>query len=370
MKEFMYNAPEREAEIKLIQKLQKQKIAKQQIIFIAIFFVIVACFIYYIGYKQYYLEFPGNVHVNLHKVRASEDLIVFDMNKELGDIVVPGDTVFSYMFLSYLIEQENVNKEADVMTSYRKAELKHEEAVNAKSVTETMILELKKAISEEENNIRLGLSDNSHKIELERKLRESEAILRAQNKTLLILRQQLYDVYLALERSGVRDSNTQVQYLTRLHKRDLNKDVIRYYVVQDSAVVTHMAAARRSRVFRGEEIMFMQPLDATSSQIYISAYVPFEDVKFCTRDTPAELVINSEISLEGYVAVQGTSAIKLPPNLQSNFTRKIRVNQTIFKLKPGQIIPFWCLSEGTPVTVRIRRTDVNKHASTKINIRT
>lgn len=52
------------------------------------------------------------------------------MNKSIGDIVIPGDTVFSYMYLDYLIEQENVNKEVDVLINYRKTILEYEEVSN------------------------------------------------------------------------------------------------------------------------------------------------------------------------------------------------------------------------------------------------
>ena len=123
-----------------------------------------------------------------------------------------------------------------------------------------------------------------------------------------------------------------------------------------------MSAAKKSRVFRSEDIVYMQPLDVHLSNIYITAYVPFEDVKYCTYGTPADLVVSNEICLEAYVAVQGAEVVELPPNLQSNFSREIMVNQTIY-------IPFWCLSEGTPVKVRIRKTDVKKKSDV-INIHT
>lgn len=92
-------------------------------------------------------------------------------------------------------------------------------------------------------------------------------------------------------------------------------------------------------------------------------------MKYCTHGTPAELVVSNEICLEAYVAVQGAEAVELPPNLQSNFSLEIMVNQTIFRLKEGQYIPFWCLSDGTPVKVRIRKTDVKKKSDV-INIHT
>ena len=215
----------------------------------------------------------------------------------------------------------------------------------------------------------LGISNNVYKLDLERQLQEVQMDLQAQKNVMKLLKKQLQDMHIALEKSGIEDSNIQQQYLTHLRKKDFNSDVLRFYVSSDSAIVTKMSAAKKSRVFRSEDIVYMQPLDVHLSNIYITAYVPFEDVKYCTHGTPAELVVSNEICLEAYVAVQGAETVELPPNLQSNFSREIMVNQTIFRLKEGQYIPFWCLSEGTPVKVRIRKTDVKKKLDV-INIHT
>lgn len=215
----------------------------------------------------------------------------------------------------------------------------------------------------------LGISNNVYKLDLERQLQEVQMDLQAQKNVMKLLKKQLQDMHIALEKSGIEDSNIQQQYLTHLRKKDFNSDVLHFYVSSDSAIVTKMSAAKKSRVFRSEDIVYMQPLDVHLSNIYITAYVPFEDVKYCTHGTPAELVVSNEICLEAYVAVQGAETVELPPNLQSNFSREIMVNQTIFRLKEGQYIPFWCLSEGTPVKVRIRKTDVKKKSDV-INIHT
>lgn len=365
----MFKTPERQAEIEYIRKKQTQRIAKQQVIFISLFVLFMAGLIYYIVYKQYYLEFPGYVHANVQKIRAAGDLIVFDMNKSIGDIVIPGDTVFSYMYLDYLIEQENVNKEVDVLINYRKTILEYEEVSNQIKIKKDKIAELQKDIAKETHNIQLGISTNIYKLDLERQLREVQIDLQMQERVLGLLGKQLKDVNVALEKSGIEDPDIQMQHLTHLRKKDFNSDVLRFYVSSDSAIVTKMSAAKKSRVFRSEDIVYMQPLDVHLSNIYITAYVPFEDVKYCTYGTPADLVVSNEICLEAYVAVQGAESVELPPNLQSNFSREIIVNQTIFRLKEGQYIPFWCLSEGTPVKVRIRKTDVKKKSDV-INIHT
>ena len=370
MKNFMYKGPERQAEIEYLLKKRKQKIAKQQVVFVTLFLLLLASLIYYISYKQYYVEFPGKVHVNVHEVKVMDDMIIFDMNKELGDVVAPGDTVFSYMYLTYLLEQENVNREIDILTDYRKAKLALEEAVNEVFILETRLTELKKGISEVDRHICLGLASYTEKSALERQLHETEVTLQARRNTVRILRVQLDELTRAVEKSGVNNTSTQIQNLTKLKKRDFDKGVLRYYQYMDSGVVTKLSVARRTMVFRQEEVMHIQPLDAHASNIYVSAYVPFDKVKYCTRGTPVEVIINNDIVLDGYVAVQGACAIELPQNLQSNFSSKDRVNQTIFRLKKGQQVPFWCLSEGTPVTVRIRKIDINDKDDTRVYIKT
>lgn len=370
MKNFMYKGPERQAEIEYLLKKKKQKIARQQAVFVALFLLLLAGLIYYISYKQYYVEFPGKVHVNVHEVKVMDDMIIFDMNKELGDVVAPGDTVFSYMYLTYLLEQENVNREIDVLTDYRKSKLALEDALNEVAVLETRAAELEKSISETDRHICLGLSTHAEKSALERQLHETEAALQARRNSVRMLNGQLEELAKAVEKSGVNNNTTQIQNLTKLKKKDFDKGVLRYYQYMDSGVVTKLSVARRTMVFRQEEVMHIQPLDADASNIYVSAYVPFDKVKYCTRGTPVEVIINNDIVLDGYVAVQGACAIELPQNLQSNFSSKDRVNQTIFRLKKGQQVPFWCLSEGTPVTVRIRKIDINDKDDTRVYIKT
>lgn len=112
------------------------------------------------------------------------------MNKEIGDIVAPGDTVFSYMYLDYLMEQENVNKEVDVLINYRKAKIECEEVSNEIKIKEAKIKELKEDIAKETHNIMLGISNNVYKLDLERQLQEVQMDLQAQKNVMKLLKKQ------------------------------------------------------------------------------------------------------------------------------------------------------------------------------------
>ena len=102
-------------------------------------------------------------------------------------LVIPGDTVFSYMYLDYLIEQENVNKEVDVLINYRKTILEYEEVSNQIKIKKDKIAELQKDIAKETHNIQLGISTNIYKLDLERQLREVQIDLQMQERVLGLL---------------------------------------------------------------------------------------------------------------------------------------------------------------------------------------
>lgn len=69
----MFKTPERQAEIEYIRKKQTQRIAKQQVIFISLFVLFMAGLIYYIVYKQYYLEFPLYVFRSVEQPKTTRN---------------------------------------------------------------------------------------------------------------------------------------------------------------------------------------------------------------------------------------------------------------------------------------------------------
>ena len=148
-----------------------------------------------------------------------------------------------------------------MLINYRKTILEYEEVSNQIKIKKDKIAELQKDIAKETHNIQLGISTNMYKLDLERQLREVQIDLQMQERVLGLLGKQLKDVNVALEKSGIEDPDIQMQHLTHLRKKDFNRDVLRFYVSSDSAIVTKMSAAKKSRVFRSEDIVYMQPLD-------------------------------------------------------------------------------------------------------------
>lgn len=111
MRDFKYNDIYEDARIESILKERKHKIARQQVIFSAILLCILAVIGMYIIRHVVYTEFDGYLDTELNNIRAMEDLFIVDTYHDVGDAVMPGDTLFSYIHLSHFRGQENFNAE-------------------------------------------------------------------------------------------------------------------------------------------------------------------------------------------------------------------------------------------------------------------
>lgn len=96
-----------------------------------------------------------------------------------GDIVLPGDTLYSYFMMDVMTEQANINTEPIIVARNRDLTIRYNSLLQEIAVQKVRIAELRKQISLENHNIQFGLSDNSHRMDLERMLSEALAMLKA-----------------------------------------------------------------------------------------------------------------------------------------------------------------------------------------------
>ena len=115
------------------------------------------------------------MHVDANKVRTPFDIYLDSVYVHTGDFVEPGDTLYSYYMLDMLVDNANPNEEPAMIAVGRNYTLQHTIAVQEIEVMKVRIEELRKQILAEDHNISFGLSDNSHKLDLQRQLREAEA---------------------------------------------------------------------------------------------------------------------------------------------------------------------------------------------------
>jgi hypothetical protein len=146
MNNFTYRSPQEKENLEAILKERRKKVNRQQLIFGCILAFIVFIVAMYIGVHLYYTEYDGYIRVDDNHVRTPMDAFVDRIYVSPGDVVMPGDTLYSYYMLDMFIEQSNLNSEPSVVVRDRDMQLRYVSTQQQISVLLVRINELKRQI--------------------------------------------------------------------------------------------------------------------------------------------------------------------------------------------------------------------------------
>lgn len=357
MKNFTYHSSEEKENIEAILRQRKRKLNRQQIVAGTILGVILLTLGLYFGYYLYYTEYDGYIHADANRVRTPFDIYLDSVYVKTGDIVNPGDTLYSYYMLDMLVEHANLNAEPSIVARNRDISLRYETTSQEIKVRRVRIEELRKQISVEDYNISFGLSNNAHKLDLERELKETEARLNALLHELAVLRRMKRETKPFFGQAGARKDSISLQIYDDFNSPAL-RNAISYRLSSDSSIITNVNAPKRMIFFEQEEIMTKQHLNLEANNLQIVAYVPVNKIHRITNNSEAEIIVTNDIIFRAHVRVLGIRTEMIPENLRSYFTKRNIALIAVLSLDPGQSAPFWSVTSGLPVTVRVRNHDI------------
>ena len=279
MKEFSFSAEDRQNDIESILKERKRKIATQQIVFTLILLGILVIIGLWIGKKVLYTEFDGYINADLNTLRHADDIYVLEVNKNVGDFVVPGDTLFSYVYSNIFYSHESTDSEPAVVVQNRNMRVEYGLAVQDLEVLKVRVKELKKQLETEDHNIRFGLSDNLKKMKIEQELAETEEQYNAQRRKLSVLWNALDQTKQAVMKAYNSESGfLRVQDMRNVElMKELN--LVRYSIAVDSGIVTKVYVPELILVLRGEPIISLQSFDLRRNNLSVVTYVTPRDMK-------------------------------------------------------------------------------------------
>lgn len=360
MRSFNFDATQNENQnLEKIITERNRKLVKQQVIFSVILFTLIALLVWYFGRKVVYAEFDGYIQTDYVNFRALDDIFLFEQRCQEGDIVLPGDTLYSYMYLNNVLTQENLNSEPTVITSDRNIRLQTGVAYQDANVLRVRIRELQKQIEQEDHNIQFGLSDNSHKMDLQRELAETKEELKAVINKVGVYSTIGQETKDAANRSGyaygIRTGNNDGDLFKTFRERF--PDAVRYSIVKDTSVVTKIWAPPLHPVFKKEQIIQLQTLNLTHSNMRVMAYVPTEDMKKINNHSKAEVIVSDDVSFTASVQLLGARTEDLPEELRNSLSHIITTVIVVFRPDPNQKLPFWSVVDRVPVKVRIKNFD-------------
>lgn len=365
MRNFRYDDSSDEMEIESILKKRKRKIAKQQVVFSCILAAILLVIAAYVGKKVLYTEFDGYLNTDYNDIRAADDIFLMKVYKDVGDLVVPGDTLFSYVYLSHFNNNENLNSESNIVSHNRDMRIQTSFARQDIEVLRVRIREIKRQLAVADHNISFGLADNEHKLELEKELAETEEQLKVQQRKLGVLYSEAKD--LENQSDWLTGTGTGIPRFESVRNLEEMKGLglLRYSIVTDSAVVTKISFPDYMTVFKKESIVQIQSLDLQKVNLGLVGYVPVDKMGKINRNTRAEIIVNDEISFSASVSILGTRTETIPEALRSKLSKDYMAVVVEFRVDPGQTIPFWVFVKHIPVTIRIN--NFGKHEKKTIN---
>ena len=357
MKNFHFTTEHKQAEIEQILWQRKKKIAKQQLFFLTIFIFIVFVVILYCIKKVLYTEFDGYVVVHNVRFRASEDIFVHDIYKHNGDLIKPGDTIYSYVSLGWFHEIGDINSESEVVVKSRDLKLQYGLAYQNLAVIKTRLQEIKRQIDLEDHNIRFGLSDNVHKLNLEREYKETEEELKSQQRKLYVLKNAIDESQNAVDRlNSVNNSGFTIQDV-RNKKKMKELGMVHYTIAADSSLVTKNWISELSLVLRGEDILETQSFDLEKDNVYVMAYVTPKRAKYLNRGFKATIIVNDDVEYTATVVSMGARTEEIPEAYRNNLSKDHIAAIAVLRIDDKQEIPFWSLVNGMPVIIRFDNRD-------------
>ena len=359
MKDFHFTTEKEQAEIEQILLQRKKKKSKQQLLFLSIFIFIVAIVVLYCIRMVLFTEFNGYVVVHNVRFRASEDIFVHDIYKHNGDLVIPGDTIYSYVSIDWFHEIGNINTESAVVVKARDLKLQYGLAYQNLAVLRAKLQEIKRQIELEDHNIRFGLSDNVHKLNLEREYKETEEELKAEQRKLYVLQKAINESKDAVDRLGqVNTGDFSIQYI-RDKKKMKEWGFVHYEIAADSSLVTKNWISELSLVLRGEDIIETQSFNLEKDNVYVMAYVSPDRANKLNRGFKAKIMVNKDVEYTATVVSMGARTEEIPEAYRNNLSKDHTAAIAVLRIDDGQRIPFWSLVNGMPVVVRFNNLNYN-----------
>ena len=360
MKNFHFTTEKEQAEIEQILLQRKKKKSRQQITFLFIFIAVISIVVLYCIKMLVYVDFNGYVVVHNIRFRASEDIFVHDIYKHNGDIVQPGDTIYSYVSLDWFHEIGNINTESSVVVKSRDLKLQYGLAYQNLAVLKAKIQELQRQIELEDHNIRFGLSDNVHKLNLERECKEVQEELKAEQRKLAVLQNTIRESKDAVDRlDKVNNSGFTIQNVRNKQKmKELG--LVHHTVAADSGIVTKNWISELSLVLKGEDIIETQSFNLEKDNVYVMAYVTPNKAYFLNRGYKAKVIVNHDIEYTATVVSMGARTEEIPSAYRNNLSKDHIAAIAVLKIDDGQDIPFWSLVNGMPVIIRFNNIGHHK----------
>lgn len=353
MNEFQYDSTPQEQAMADLLKSQSHRLARQQIIFALIFLLIIVLTAYYIITRMIWAIYDGYVTLDENHICAVDDIYILKVNKEVGEIVHKGDTLYSYVLLENIVNQYDPNIIPSAVKETHDMEVQAKLAREEIPVLRTRLAELKKQKASESSDIYYGLTNNTKRNQLDAEIAEVEEEIRKQMNKVTIYSQAKNTTYNFMSRRGAGMAGADMPYSS--NTSIYNHALIHYCCAPADAYVTKVNVSDKTLVFKSDEVLTIQHTDYASCHLGIITYVPSEKIKYMESPDDADVIVNKDLVLKAKLQMVGLRVEEIPKHLQSNFSHDANAVVAVFTFKPNQRVPAWVMSNKLPVRIRVNK---------------
>lgn len=353
MNEFQYDSTPQEQAMADLLKSQSHRLARQQIIFALIFLLIIVLTAYYIITRMIWAIYDGYVTLDENHICAVDDIYVLKVNKEVGEIVHKGDTLYSYVLLGNIVNQYDPNIIPSAVKETHDMEVQAKLAREEIPVLRTRLAELKKQKASESSDIYYGLTNNTKRNQLDAEIAEVEEEIRKQMNKVTIYSQAKNTTYNFMSRRGAGMAGADMPYSS--NSSIYNHALIHYCCAPADAYVTMVNVSDKTLVFKSDEVLTIQHTDYAACHLGIITYVPSEKIKYMESPDDADVIVNKDLVLKAKLQMVGLRVEEIPKHLQSNFSHDANAVVAVFTFKPNQRVPAWVMSNKLPVRIRVNK---------------
>lgn len=353
MNEFQYNSTPQEQAMADLLKSQSHRLARQQIIFALIFFFVIILAAYYIVTRMIWATYDGYVTIDENHISAVDDIYILKVNKEMGEVVHKGDTLYSYVLLGNIVNQYDPNIIPSAVKETHDMEVQAELAKQEIPVLQTKLNELRKQKASESSDIYYGLTDNTKRNQLDADIAEVEEELRKAMARVNIFANAKNTTYRFMANRGAGIKGAAMPYSA--NNNIYNQGLIHYCCAPADAYISKINVSDRTIVFKSDEVMTIQHTDYAACHLGIITYVPNDMIKYMESPDDADVIVNKDLQLKAKLQMVGLRVEEIPKHLQSNFSHDANAVVAVFTFNPNQRVPAWVMSNKLPVRIRVNK---------------
>ena len=363
MKDFKFEQNSEEKDALLLLKNQHKKLAKQQVIFAAVFLTGLILLILYVVSRSVYTFYDGYISLDKNDIRAVEDIYILNMKANVGDSVHKGDTIFSYVIISHLGDLNNINTEPPFVQRANDMKTQAMLARQEIPVLQEQLRQLQLQLKSERNDIFYGLTNNTKQNDLKAQIAETQAKIReAENKVRVYLQRE-GDSRMQLFHAGLESRRVNAMPYSPWGNR-YTGELLNYACAPDDGFITNISFTNYSVAIKGENILTMKYRSIDKSHFHVMAYVPVDKARDLLRSDSIEVIVDSRTRFHARLVRMGLGVEQLPDYLMNNFSRDAMVIMAALNVCKGQKIPYWVLNDQLPVKIRVsklvRRKDLKE----------